>query len=1010
MIMLGLAIFGCITYEKIGLDLYPRVDFPVVSVLTVLPGASPETIETTVSQPIEDALSSISAIKNLRSVSSDSASQVIIEFELEKNIDIAYQEVLAKLGTIRSDLPDDAEEPIVEKFDLDASPVMTIIVSGNQPYQHLSKISDKLIKGRLQQIDGVGQVQLVGQRKRKIWIHLDPLKLEGFGLTPQDVVAALQSHHIELPGGRVETGTSEYTATTKAEYTDPIDFEHLLISYQQEVPIYLADVGTVVDGMEEERSLARFNETQAIALLVKKQSGTNVSSVAKAVKHAIEALQEELRPQQITLAIGQDMSVYSERSVHDVQFHLIFGGLLAVGIVFIFLHNGRMTLISAMAIPLSVISTCIFMYALGFTMNVISMLALSLAIGLLIDDAIVVIENIYRHFKRGTSAREAASVGTDEIGLAAFAITMTIVAVFLPVAFMKGLIGRFFYQFGTTVSIAVLVSLFVAFTLTPMLASKFLRKETPPGRFFTMVAKALDALGRFYQKFLALALCYKKTTLCLATVTFFASLALVQYIPAEFFPMEDQSEFYVHVKCPLGSSLSTTDTVLSRVRSLIHKEPWVQYLMTTIGGDSFHKVNEGSIYVKMTEKNSRPISQSAAMEFIRQQSSTIPDCTIAIDPVARVSGGARDAPLQVDIAGPDLNKLEQISQALVAKLKEIPGFVDVDLSFERTKPELGIIVKRDRATALNCSPLSVAQTIKMMIGGIDVTTFKSEGELYDVAVRASEQFRSLPEDIYSLTVRNAAGDLISLGNLVDIAKTQEPVQIDRSNREKVITLYANLQQDKLALGDAVRITNSTLDELHLPSGYSAHFSGTAEMMQESFSNLLFALFLAVILVYMVLASQFESFTQPLIIMISLPFSVAGAFGALVLTQSSFNVMTMIGIIMLMGLVTKNAILLVDYTNTLRKRDHLATIDALLRAGPTRLYPILMTTCAMIFGMLPIALGHGPGSETRGPMATAIIGGLITSMLLTLIVVPAAYATFSSKKQQSDTNPKTGSDN
>jgi HAE1 family hydrophobic/amphiphilic exporter-1 len=992
MIMCALALFGVIAAHSLGVDLFPRIEFPVVTIVTALPGADPHIVETSVTTPIEEALSTISSIKHLRSTSAEGISQVVIEFELEKNVDIAFQEVQAKLGTVRSELPSDIEDPVVEKFDMDSSPIMAVLVSGPGVIQEISRVADKVVKNRLQCLPNVGQIKLVGSRERNIWINLDPRKMEGFSISPQEVINAVEAHHIELPGGRIETGPSEIVVKTKAECSDITAFNDLFIASRNDYPVHLSDIGEVVDGLEEERSLARLDGQKAVALLIRRQSGTNTVSCAHAVKEELAKISRELAPQKIQIQIAQDTSVYIEDSIHDIQYHLLFGGGLAVLIVFFFLRNWRTTVISALAIPLSVVTTFIVMRMLGFTMNCMTMLALSLAIGILIDDAIVVIENIYRHFHASGDRKEAASMGTAEIGLAAFAITMSIVAVFLPVAFMKGLIGRFMYQFGITVAAAVLVSLFVAFTLTPMLASRFLRQEESHGRLYHFLETIFGAIERIYASLLKRALANKALTILIACLSLAAALFGTKFLHAEFMSIEDQSEFNILVKTPLGSSLARTDAALSRIRAMIEKEPWVKYTFSTIGTGNLQKVNEGAIYVKMTEKNQRTISQVEAMEWTRSKVSGDQSYTASIDPVALVSGGSRKtAAIQVDIKGSDLDRAYGIAKELMKALKTQDGYVDIDSSCQMDKPEANVVIRRDRALALGVSPSQIAGAIRAMIGGVDIAKYNVDGDRYDVSLRMQKTFRTSPEDIFQLSVKNDTGELISLGNLVDVTEVKGPAEIDRDNRVRMVSVYVNLQEDKKKLGDAVEEISGILHKMELPPGYSFQFTGMAEVMRESFANLLFALILAVFMIYMVLASQFESFLEPAIIMLSLPFALVGALFAILFAGSTLNINTIIGIIMLMGLVTKNAILLVDYTNTLRARDHLGLQDAIVKGGTTRLRPILMTTMAMIFGMLPIALGHGEGSESRSPMAIATIGGLACSMFLTLIVVPVAYA-------------------
>ncbi len=994
MVILAFVIFGVLALRNIGIDLFPRVEFPVITIVSRLPGADPATIETTVTDPIEEAVSTVASIKSVRSTSADSFSQVIVEFELEKNVDVAYQEVQAKIGTIRALLPTDLEEPRVEKFDIDSAPIMAVLVSGDKPIKDLTYLADKVVKDRLQRVSNVGQVKLVGGQQRNMWIWLDRAKLEGYALSVQDVEGAVRSQHVEIPGGRVEAGAREYLVKTKAEFTSSQEFSDLLVAYRNGSPVRIKDLGRVEDGLEEQRSLARLNGTQAISLLVRRQSGTNTVEVANGVKREVDKLRKELAPQGIKLEIAQDLSVYIENSIREIQFHLIVGGLLAVLIVWVFLRNWRITAISAIAIPTSVISTFALMNAMGFTMNTMTMLALSLSIGLLIDDAIVVVENIFRHMEEGKERREAASFGTAEIGLAAFAITMSIVAVFLPVAFMKGIVGRFFYQFGMTVTFAVLVSLLVAFTVVPMLSSRYLRISNSHGWFFRQSERVLDGLDRGYGVLLGSALRSRIVTVGVAVAMMVVAILAGRTLRAEFIPAEDASEFNIRVKAPLGASLQTTDSIFEQIRSRITEQPWVRYVFVTIGADDLRRVNEGSMYVKMTAKNERKISQQDAMAWARERLADMKDARISIEFVPRVGGGGRSsADVQLELRGRELGQLDQYAKSLMARLRATPGYRDVDSSYDNNKPEVNIYVKRDEAADLGVSPAAVASTVRALIGGEDVAKYKYGGDRYNVSVRLTEPDRNKPRDINLLAVRNRRGDLVRLQSVARVREEGGPVQIDRYNRTRQITVFANLQRDRKVLGQAVTEINGLVSDLQLAPGYAAGFAGMADTMRESFGYLLFALLLSVIMVYMVLAAQFESFVHPLTIMLSLPLSAVGALGALALARMTISIFTMIGFIMLMGLVTKNAILLVDYTNTLRRRDGMDRTAALLKAGPTRLRPILMTTFAMIFGMLPIALSRGEGSESRGPMAVAVIGGLVTSTLLTLVVVPVIYTLF-----------------
>ncbi len=987
MVISAIIVFGAVSFRRIGIDLFPRVEFPVITIVTELRGADPATIETTVTDPIEEAVSTISMIKHLRSTSAEGFSQVVIEFELEKDVDVAYQEVQAKLGTIRSELPTDIEDPVVEKFDVDSAPIMTVVVSGDLPVGRLTRLADKLVKERLQRVRNVGQVKLVGGRDREIWLWLDRDRMEGHQLAVQDVIAALQSEHVEYPGGRVETGLLEYVVKTKAEYESAEEIARMTVAYRNGAAVRVADLGRVEDGIQEERSLAQLNERQAVALQIRRQSGTNTVEVADAVMAEVERLRAELGPAGIRLEIAQDLSKFIRESVHEVQFHIVFGGGLAVVIVFLFLRNVRSTLISSLVIPTCIIGTFALMNALGFTQNMMTLLALSLAIGLLIDDSIVVQENTMRHVEEGKPPREAASFATNEIALAVLATTMSVVAVFVPVAFMEGIVGRFFYQFGLTVTFAVLISLLVAFTLDPMLSSRILR---PPrqGRLWQASERLLSRIDRAYEGLLAGALRRRGLVVASALAVFAGTGLLGRHLRSEFIPLEDQSEFNVRVKAPLGSSVRATAAVFEQVRQKLAGQPWLEYTFTTIAADELQRANEGVMYVRLTPRANRAVGQQAVMAWTREQVADITGAKISIEAVPRVSGGGmRETDIQLELRGRDLAVLDAAASRVLERMRSTPGYVDLDTTYDQSKPEVNVYVKRDRAADLGVSPRAVATTIRAMIGGVRVSKFKAEGDRFDVSVRLQEPYRRRPQDLEQLSVRSLSGALVNLRNVAAVRTEAGPVQINRYNRARQITVLANLDRDHKVLGEAMTELREVMAALGLPAGYSYDFAGRADVMRESFANLFFALFLAVIMIYMVLAAQFESFIHPFTIMLSVPLSITGALAALILTGMTLSIFTMIGIIMLMGLVTKNGILLVDYTNTLQRRDGLARNAALLKAGPTRLRPILMTTLAMIFGMAPIALF---GSESRAPMAVTVIGGLTTSTLLTLVVVPVVY--------------------
>ena len=992
MILLAFVLFGFIAFRTLGVDLYPKVDFPVVTIVSTLPSADPHTMEATVTEPTEEAVSTLDSIENLRSISAEGVSQVIIEFNLKKNIDIAFQEVQAKLASIRSNLPHDLFGPIIDKYNIDAVPILSLIASSDLPVDELTHLIETEVKEPLKRIPHIGQIKLVGERKHKIWLRVDPKQMEGYGLTIQDVEQGIKTHHIDLPAGRMTKNSAEFLVKTKGELFSVESFNDVIIAQRNGVPIPFRAIGKAEAGMEEERSSATFNGTSAIALMIGKQSGANTVEVAKQLKKIIKQLQQDLKSKKIRLEITQDNSVFIEKSVEEVRFHLLFGGGLAILIVLLFLRNLRSTFVCALALPTAVIGTFAFMSYFDFTQNVMTLLALSLAIGLLIDDAIVVQENIIRHLEKGYSPLEASSVATRQIALAVLATTLSVVAVFIPVAFMKGIVGRFFYQFGVTVSIAVLISMLVSFTLNPLFSSRLLT-PSKRGALYQFLERLFQTIERGYASLLKVSLKYKKSVLSLALLSFLFSIYLFGHLRFEFAPVVDQSEFSVSLKTPLESSLTQTKGVVKDVEGRIRNYPWVDYLFSTIGADRLGSVNKASIYVKMLPKEKRKTSQREAMARIRNDLSSfsLVHCTVSTAERGAGGGQGKATDLQFEICGPSIEQLSLISERVMKKMKEAKGYVDIEISLEAEKPQINVMINRAAAADAGISPFLIASTLKTAIGGSDITSLKKDGVRDDVTLRFSQEFRNDPSHIAEILLKNPAGKLIPLQDLVTLCEEKGPTQINRSNKMRQVTVSANLIHSQKVLGEALKEITSFFAQEKLPDGYRFKFSGAAIMFQDSFNNLFFALGLAVILVYMVLAAQFESLIHPFIIMLTLPLSIVGAIGSLVIFHMTMSIFTMIGIIMLMGLVTKNGILLVDFINTLYHKEKKERDEAIIQAGKFRLRPILMTTLAVVCGMLPIALGKGAGSESRSPMAVAVIGGLITSTLLTLVVIPVVYA-------------------
>ncbi|MBM4136279.1 MAG: efflux RND transporter permease subunit [Nitrospira sp.] len=1010
MVILGLIVLGIVSYPRIGVDLFPKIEFPIVNITTILKGANPEIMDIDVTDKIEGAVNTINGVKSIVSTSTEGVSTVTVEFVLERNIDLAVQDVREKVSAIRRSLPRDIDDPVIEKVDPDATPIMWFALSGEKSARELSTYVDEVLKEQFQRINGVGAIRLGGLRLRQARLWLDRDKLNAYRITAHDIMNALGRQNVELPGGRIESETKEYTIKIKGEFPKIQDFNDLIVAYSKGSPVRLRDVGRAEDAMDEKRSIVRFNGLPAVGMGIQKQSGTNTVETINRIKKELVNIRNTL-PEGMKLDISFDQSDFIKRSIREVQYHMIYGGILAILIVFLFLKDLRTTLISALAIPTSVISTFTLMNAFGFTFNNMTMLSLSLSIGILIDDAIIVIENIHRHMDRGMNPIEAASFATQEIGLAVMATTLSIVAIFLPVAFMKGIVGMFFLQFALTVIFSVMVSLFISFTLTPMMASRYLKGQGAGGkdqensalstqhsalkRLFSRIAdnlnKGYKKTEDLYRRLLKIALNHRATVIITATGIFIFSLFITGFMGKEFVPPEDQSRFMVRLKAQIDYSVDEVDRLFRKAEEIIRSTPEVQtcfYAQGIMSG----QVNRGIMFVSLKPKSERERTQQEIMAEVRKKFRNIIGIEGTAEEVSLIGGGIRNVPIQYSIRGSDLNAVESYAKEIVSKFSKLPGIVDVDTSLETGKPEIRVYIDRDKAADLGVDVTTVAEAANFLIGGeVDVTKFKDEtkGRRYDVRARLTPEDRSNPQDIGRLYVRAKDGRLVELSNIVRIQEAGGPSIINRVDRQRAVTVFANLEGKPL--GQAKEELDSIAAKI-LPPNYSGIYKGMADVMGESFYYLMFAIILGVVMAYMILASQFESFIHPVTVLISLPLSFIGAFAALLVTGKTLNLMSFIGLILLMGLVKKNAILLVDYTNTLRSRG-MDRKEAILTAGPIRLRPILMTTFAIVFGMMPIAIGIGEGAETRSPMAIATIGGLLSSLFLTLVVVPVVYDLF-----------------
>ena len=989
MLVGSLVVLGLVSIPRLGVDLFPRIEFPIVTVTTVLDGASPETVEREVSQVLEESINTIEGIRTLSSQSSESLSLVFVEFELEYDIREKAQEVRDRVAAIRGELPRDIRPPVVDLVDPDAAPILAVMLAGPESVRSLSQLADERLKPRLERVRGVGSVKLVGDRKRQIRIWIDPLRLGGYGLAVDDVLAALEREHVELPAGRLESAAGEWALKTEGRLARADQFGELVVAEREGRIVRLADVTRVEDGVAEERTLSRLNGRRGVALLVRRQSGENTVAVANAVKAEIERLRPELPPGH-ELVVALDSSVFIKNAVRDVAVDIGYGALLAAAIVLLFLQSMRSTLITGVAIPASLLASFPFFYFMGFTLNTMTLMALSLSIGLLIDDAIVVLESSYRHQEQGEAPAEAASRATEEVGLAVAASTFGVAAVFVPIAFMSGVVGRFFREFGLVATCAVLMSMLVALTLTPMLCARYLRLERRKASGWRWIERGYQALERHYARVLDWGLRHRLRVVGLALAAVVGGVAIARSVPLAFVNADDRSEFNVWLERPLGSNIEQTQESVAAVEQDLRALPEVHLTFATIGHGAKRRPNEAQIYVQLVPKHERRRSQQQVMEDVRERIAGLglPLAEFSVEELGVVQvAGSRNAELMYSFRGPDVDRLHYYAASLLERLRRAGGFSDLWLSYKTGKPEIALEIQRERAADLGVPALQIGRTIAALYAGYDAATFEEGGERYDVRVQLLPEYRDELAKLDLVRVRAKSGALVPLRNLVVPRVGSGPVQIDREGRSRSIVLYANLA-DKAA-GDADLEVMRIVRQMELPPGYTFDAVGPSRRLRESFDAVVFAFGLALVAIYMILAAQFDSFVHPFVIMLSAPLSFIGAFAAVRVLGLSLDVMGQIAFLMLMGVVMKNGILLVDYINTLRGRGR-ELFEAVREAGPVRLRPVLMTAVSTILGMLPVALGSGEGSEWRRPMGVISIGGLATSTFLTLLVVPIFY--------------------
>jgi HAE1 family hydrophobic/amphiphilic exporter-1 len=1061
MLLVSLVVLGLASFVQLGVDIFPKVDLPTITITTRLPGASPEEIESQITKTIEEVVNTIAGLDELRSSSIEGQSQVFATFLLERNVQEAANDVREKVGAVVSRFPPGTEAPIIEKADPDSAPVLAVVVSGQRTAREITEIADKRIKRQLETVKDVGAITIVGGRKREIQVFVDPDKLAAYGLGMQQVKDALLRQNVEIPGGRLTGGAREEGLRTLGRIESPREFETLIVADLKGGPVRVHDIATVVDGEEEARTLSRLNGRRAVSLVIRKQSGANTVAVVDALKRRLQEIQKGL-PQDIEFDIVRDLSRFIKRSMHEVQDHLLLGGLLASLIVAVFIGNLvwwetaavglivatvgvafttgdpdlllkvtaaaavatmlffaavrklRPAFVAALAIPCSIIATFTAMRMAGFTLNNLTMLGLSLSTGIVIDDAIIVLENIYRHIdEERRSPFEAAITGTREIALAVTATTISLVVIFLPVAFMGGLVGKFWNSFGLTATFAIMVSLLVAFTLTPMLAARIFAARTdggpapPGGRPAPAGAGGHAGSGgrlyrgfeHLYERLLVVSLRHRWIVVLACVGILGGGWHLLTTQRLEFVVDDDMSEFEVVAEAPPGSSLERSAQLVAAMEETIRAVPEVTTLFSTVGvrGQAQANVSDISIYVGLQHVSQRARTQEQIKQDVRQRLAAFPGMRVSAQQISLIGGGGfRQTPFNLILRGPDLNRLEGHARGVIQELAGKPGFVDLDTAQAYRQPEIQVQIDRQKASDLGVRVDTIASALRTMVGGEKVGFYRELGEQYDVRLRLQETARRQPGTLPNLVVPAAGGGLVRLANVASVGTGMSPGQIERYAQERSITIISNLYQKPLA--DAYREAYIAVGRQKMPPEYGIVTTGRGKLLQEAIQNFLIALVLSLAFIYIVLAAQFESFVHPITIMVSMFLSIP--FGLLTLTllgqmgvpTATLNIYSIMGLFLLMGVVKKNAILQVDYTNVLRERG-LPRLQAQLAADRARLRPILMTTLAIIAGMLPVALGRGDGSASRASLAMVVVGGQALCLIVTLLVTPVIYSFF-----------------
>jgi HAE1 family hydrophobic/amphiphilic exporter-1 len=991
-LVLSLTVVGLFAFGRLGVDRFPNIDVPTVVVTTRLPGAAPEQIETEVTDKIEEAVNTISAIDTLNSTSSEGISQVVVSFLLDKDADVAAQEVRDRINRVLPLLPRTALQPTVERLDFTAAPVVTVAVTADKPVRDITEFADRVLRRRLESSDGVGQVVVIGGRKRQVNVWLDAALMKAQGLSVNDVARAVQSQNADIPGGRLDQGAQSVTLRTRGRIASIDGFGDVVLREKDGHPVRLRDVARVEDGMADPATEASVNGDATVLLQIRKQSGTNTVEVADNVKQRLADLQPIL-PAGYSMRIVRDEARYIEASIGAVQEHLVVGSILAAVVVFLFLGNLRSTVIAAVAIPTSIVATFALIWYMGFTLNMLTMLALTLSVGIVIDDAIVVLENIFRFIEeKGMAPMEAAVEATKEIGLAVMATTFSLVAIFAPVGFMSGMVGRFMQSFGLTMAFAVLVSLFVSFTLTPMMSAYWLKPAAKDHQRDSKHNRLFDPLDRGYTRLLHWAMAHRGLVAVGAVLVLLSSVPLFRVTAVNFTPEDDQSQFDVTLRAPEGTSLAAMNVIANRLAAAVRRIPEVEFTLLTVAGDTAGTQNSATMLVRLQPIEARRRDQFAVMAEVRND--ILPRFKDAGLRTAVQSGGGPGGgggAIQFMIQGPELDQLEAYSEALRTRAQAIPGLVDVDTTLNAGKPELSVVIDRPKAADLGVQVGDAAEALRLLVAGDQVTTYNEAGEQYEVHLRAEEVNRSTEAALAALPVPSSRLGVVSLDNLATFARGDAPATISRTGRQRQVTLTANLLPGTSQATVQQEIIAAAAG-LNFGPEYRADFAGRSRELNRTASAFLTAIALSFVFMYLILAAQFESWLHPVTILLSLPLTLPFALVSLIVFQQSLNIFSGLGLLVLFGVVKKNSILQIDHANQLRDAG-MSTHDAVIQASRDRLRPILMTTLAFVAGMIPLVVTSGVGAATNHAIGWVVIGGQTLVLLVTLVVTPVAYSLF-----------------